>query len=160
MLKWFSKTQFVDVLSPLQGSVVSLDQVPDEAFAQKMMGDGVAVKPEVGRLTAPFDGTIAHLIDTNHAVIVEHASGLQLLLHIGINTVALNGRGFKAHVQSGDQVKAGQLLIEFDPDVIGKAGYSTITPVVIATEELVSEVQHQYGTADSSRSIMKITLKK
>ncbi|GAB2702157.1 PTS glucose transporter subunit IIA [Paenibacillus thermoaerophilus] len=160
MRKWFSKTQTVAIDSPLEGRSVPLEQVPDEAFAQKMMGDGVAIEPASGRLTAPFDGKIAHLIDTRHAVIVEHDSGLQVLLHIGINTVALGGRGFAAHVRTGDRVRSGQLLIEFDPKAIAEAGFRPITPVVIANEDIAAGVERKYGAVrENEKAILKVSLK-
>lgn len=137
MFKWLkgktqSKLEVLEVVAPLTGKVVPLEQVPDPAFAQKAMGEGVAIEPAEGKVVAPFDGKVAHLIDkSKHAVILEHASGVQVLIHIGVNTVSLKGEGFKAHVSTGDEVKAGQLLIEFDIKAIEAAGYPVVTPVLI-----------------------------
>ncbi|WP_438444037.1 PTS sugar transporter subunit IIA [Gorillibacterium sp. sgz5001074] len=129
------KNTKLEILSPLTGESVPLELVPDDAFAGKHMGDGVAIEPSQGVLTAPFDGTVAHLIQTKHALILEHESGLQLLVHIGINTVALKGEGFRAMVGTGDKVWAGQPLIEFDMDFIRAKGFPLITPVVLANGE-------------------------
>jgi PTS system glucose-specific IIA component len=135
----------VDVTAPASGKAVPLSEVPDEAFAQGYMGEGAAIVPTEGRIVAPFDGKVSHLIDTRHAVIVEHASGLQLLIHIGINTVALKGEGFKTLVNTGDAIRKGQPLIEFDPAVLSAAGYSLITPVVVTSEEFTERVEVAYG---------------
>ncbi|AIQ13992.1 sucrose-specific PTS transporter subunit IIBC [Paenibacillus durus] len=122
----------LSVLSPISGTLVDLGQVPDPAFAEKQMGDGIAIQPDEGKVYAPFDAVVAHVMEkSKHAVILEHASGVQVLIHIGIDTVSLKGEGFVLNVHTGDQVKAGQLLVEFDPETIRRAGLSTVTPVII-----------------------------
>lgn len=127
-----SSTDVLNVQSPISGKLLALEDVPDPAFAQKHMGEGFAVEPSEGKVFAPFDGEVAHIMNkSKHAVILAHNSGMQLLIHIGINTVSLKGEGFTTHVQTGDMVKAGQLLIEFDVDAIQQAGLSTVTPVII-----------------------------
>lgn len=145
-----SKSKAIEVSAPLSGKVVSLSAVPDEAFAGKHMGDGIAIEPSEGKVIAPFDGTVSHLIHTNHAIIIEHASGLQLLIHIGINTVALGGDGFKAHVSSGDTFQAGDTLIEFDRAKIEAAGYSAVTPIVVANEDDVKQLEHTTSSGNVS----------
>lgn len=127
-----SKVKQLEIASPIYGTVVELDQVPDPAFAEKHMGEGFAIEPSEGKVYAPFDGVVAHVMDkSKHAVILEHETGVQLLVHIGVNTVSLKGKGFVTHVKSGDKVRAGQLLIEFDMDIIEEAGLPFITPVLI-----------------------------
>ncbi|MDT3426592.1 PTS system sucrose-specific IIC component [Paenibacillus forsythiae] len=122
----------LSVLSPISGTLVELGEVPDPAFAEKQMGDGIAIQPDEGKVYAPFDAVVAHVMEkSKHAVILEHASGVQVLIHVGIDTVSLKGEGFALSVRTGDQVKAGQLLIEFDPETIRRAGLSTLTPVII-----------------------------
>lgn len=134
----------LEIRSPLTGTAVPLEQVPDPAFAQKQMGQGIAIEPADGRVVAPFDGKVVHIIKSKHAVIVEHSSGVQVLIHIGIDTVSLKGNGFTTHVQAGELVKAGQLLIEFDKEVIQQAGLSLITPIIVPDgQEVVSRVEEQ-----------------
>lgn len=147
-MKWFGKktNNAVSVAAPISGKVVPLSEVPDEAFAQGLMGDGVAIEPTEGLIIAPFDGTVSHLIDTHHALIIEHSSGLQLLIHVGINTVALNGDGFKARVKTGDAFKAGQTLLECDLDKIRSAGYPVVTPIIVANEDGAEKVESTYKT--------------
>ncbi|MDQ0088965.1 PTS system trehalose-specific IIC component [Paenibacillus anaericanus] len=119
------------IKAPLSGNGVTLEKVPDPAFASGAMGQGIAIEPVEGKVVAPFDGVVAHVIKSKHAVILEHETGIQILIHVGINTVGLKGEGYKSHVQTGDQVKAGQLLLEFDRDVITNAGYPLITPIIL-----------------------------
>lgn len=128
-------TLVMQIPSPVSGKIIPLEEVPDPAFAQKHMGEGYAIEPLEGKVYAPFDGVVAHIMEkSKHAVILVHESGLQLLIHVGLNTVSLKGAGFATHVQTGDRVKEGQLLIDFDLDTIRKAGLSTITPVIIPSD--------------------------
>ncbi|MDN4603463.1 sucrose-specific PTS transporter subunit IIBC [Paenibacillus sp. F6_3S_P_1C] len=127
-----TKVDILEIASPMTGTAVALEQVPDPAFSEKHMGEGIAIEPSEGKVFAPFDGVIAHVMNkSKHAVILEHETGVQMLVHIGINTVGLKGEGFTAHVNSGDTVTAGQLLIEFDMKAIQAAGLPLITPVLI-----------------------------
>jgi sugar PTS system EIIA component len=146
--------QTIAITSPLSGEVIRLEQVPDQAFAQKHMGDGVAIIPSNGRLMAPFDGIVLHLVSTKHAIIVQHASGLQLLLHFGLNTVRLEGKGFIAHVANGDRVYAGQLMLEIDLDYVQSLGYSTWTPIVVANEDCRVQIESSYKTVHAGDSGM------
>lgn len=117
--------------SPLQGEVVALADVPDEVFSSGVLGKGLAVNPAVGKVVAPADAEITTLFPTGHAIGMKTSNGAEILIHIGMDTVKMNGDGFKTHVQQGDKVKQGQLLIEFDINKIKKAGYLVITPVVV-----------------------------
>jgi glucose-specific phosphotransferase system IIA component len=146
--------QTIAITSPLSGEVIRLEQVPDQAFAQKRMGDGVAIIPSNGKLMAPFDGFVLHLVSTKHAIIVQHASGLQLLMHFGLNTVHLQGKGFTAHVASGDLINAGQLMLEIDLDFIKSSGYSTWTPIVVANEDYRVHIDSHYRRVHAGDSGM------
>ena len=122
----------ITVCSPLKGRVIPLSEVKDEAFASGILGQGAAIVPEEGVLYAPADGTISAFFPTGHAVGMSTDEGLELLLHVGMDTVQLEGKGFKPLVQAGDRVKRGQKLLEFGIDLIKNAGYSTVTPVLVA----------------------------
>ncbi|MFC9711573.1 glucose PTS transporter subunit IIA [Paenibacillus sp. NPDC056933] len=127
-----SNIEVIEIASPIKGHAVSLESVPDEAFSSKAMGDGIAIMPSEGKVTAPFTGKVMHIMEkSKHAVIVEHASGVQLLIHVGIDTVSLKGNGFQSYVQSGDMVQVGQLILEFDIPAIQDAGYPVISPIII-----------------------------
>lgn len=145
----------IEIMAPLSGQAIPLSGVPDDTFAGGHMGKGIAIEPIEGKLTAPFDGKIAHVVKSNHAVILEHSSGLQLLLHIGIDTVSLKGNGFTSHITNGDVVKAGQTLIEFDLDAIQSAGYRTTTPVIVTSNgEPAADVACHYGHVSAGKGVI------
>ena len=129
MLKKENKGIFIG--SPIEGEAVSLKEVNDPTFAQEMLGKGIAIKPSKGRVVAPVDGEITILFETKHAISIVSEQGVELLIHIGLDTVNLKGENFKTYVKAGDKVKSGDLLIEFDTEKIKEAGYDTITPIVI-----------------------------
>lgn len=120
------------VFSPFTGSTVPIEEVPDPVFAEKMLGDGVAVQPAQGTAVAPLDGTITVLHSSGHAFAIQaDNSTLGVLVHIGLDTVKLKGQGFKLHAKVGDRVKAGQPVVEFDLALIAAAGYSALSPVIL-----------------------------
>lgn len=116
---------------PIPGKMISLSDVPDEMFASGVLGTGIGVEPSEGKVYAPFDGTIAAVFDTKHAIGMKNADGVELLIHVGIDTVSLGGRPFTVYVESGQEVKAGDLLAEFDMEQIQAAGLSMISPVIV-----------------------------
>ena len=147
----------VNIFSPLKGKVIPLENVEDEAFSSGVLGLGAAIEPEDGKLYAPTDGVIDNLFDTKHAVGMSTADGVELLMHIGMDTVKLNGEHFTAHVSTGDSVKKGDLLISFDIDAIRKAGYKTVTPVVVCNSDDYSSVKLvASGNVDKGDVILKI----
>ena len=119
-----------ELVSPITGDVVALDQVPDEAFASKAVGDGVAVKPTDKIVVSPAAGTIVKIFNTNHAFCLETEKGAEIVVHMGIDTVALEGKGFKRLVEEGAQVSAGQPILEMDLDYLNANARSMISPVV------------------------------
>ena len=120
-----------EILSPMEGTVVALSEVKDQVFASEAMGKGLAILPSVGRVVAPADGIVSSLFNTRHAIGITSEDGAEILIHVGLDTVKLNGEYFTAHVQQGNHVKAGDLLLEFDMDKIKQAGFELITPVII-----------------------------
>lgn len=123
------------VLSPLSGEIVALDKVPDQTFSEGILGMGTAVEPSGNKIVAPCDSTVSTLFETHHAVGLTLENGAELLIHVGINTVELNGEGYKAYVSEGDRVKKGQTLITFDKALISSRGYKTVTPIVITNSD-------------------------
>ena len=121
----------IQILSPADGTVKDITEVPDPTFADKVLGDGAAVIPADGKIYAPADGTVVNIMDTGHGIMFQTAQGVELLIHIGLETVNLKGKYFTAHAENGAQVKAGDLLVEFDLDAIVKEGYDPITPIVV-----------------------------
>ncbi|RXA71355.1 beta-glucoside-specific PTS transporter subunit IIABC [Enterococcus hirae] len=126
--------------SPLSGKVLPLSDVPDKVFSSGAMGKGLAIDPEKGELIAPADGEITSIFPTGHAVGLTTKDGIEILMHIGMDTVELEGQGFETFVKQGDQVKAGDLLVRFDIEAIKAAGYSVITPIVITNTEHFADV--------------------
>lgn len=132
-----------EILSPLCGEAVALEDVPDPTFAEGVLGAGAAVEPSQGKVVAPADGVVGTLFDTHHAIGLNLDNGAELLIHIGINTVELNGEGYTAHVAEGDRVKKGQTLITFDKQLIASKGYKTITPVIVTNSFEFSAVNRK-----------------
>lgn len=130
-----------EILSPLAGKAIALEDVPDPTFAEGILGLGAAVEPSEGKITAPADGTVGTFFDTHHAIGLNLDNGAELLIHIGINTVELNGEGFTAHVSEGDRVKKGQTLITFDKELIASKGHKTVTPVIVTNPDEYSAVK-------------------
>ena len=126
--------------SPLSGKVLPLSDVPDKVFSSGAMGKGLAIDPEKGELIAPADGEITTIFPTGHAVGLTTKDGIEILMHIGMDTVELEGQGFETFVKQGDQVKAGDLLVRFDIEAIKAAGYRVITPIVITNTEHFADV--------------------
>lgn len=128
------------VLSPIEGKAVSLKQVNDITFSEEIMGKGVAIIPTVGRAVSPVNGTVSALFETKHAIGLTADNGAEILIHIGLDTVKLGGKHFTSHVKTGDKVKAGDLLVEFDIKAIKEEGYETITPVLVTNTDSYNDV--------------------
>lgn len=130
-----------DLYSALTGTAIPLSQVNDATFASEVLGKGIAVIPEKGEVVAPCDATVETVFDTKHAVGMSTESGVELLIHIGINTVELGGKYYTTHVKDGDQVKKGQLLVSFDMDKIKEAGYDVTTPLIVTNSDDYRDVK-------------------
>lgn len=126
----FLKKEEFKIVAPTDGELIPLANVPDEVFSQKVMGDGFAVIPANGRAVAPISGTAVSVFPTGHAVGIETKDGIECILHIGLDTVELNGEGFRPLISQGDKVKAGQPVVEFDKDLVESKGYNVTTMVV------------------------------
>ncbi|ART76136.1 PTS glucose transporter subunit IIA [Sutcliffiella horikoshii] len=127
-------------LAPLSGRVTELSEVPDPTFSQKMMGDGLAIVPSEGEVVSPVDGEIVQFFHTKHAIGIRSLSGAEILIHVGLETVSMNGEGFEGHVKEGDKVKAGDKLITFNIDLIKEKAADIITPIVITNGENVESL--------------------
>lgn len=131
--------------APVKGEAVESSAINDPTFGEEMLGKGMAIKPAEGKVYAPFDGTVAMVFDTKHAVSLVSDKGAEVLIHVGLDTVMLKGEHYTAHVESGAVVKKGDLLLEFDMAAIAEAGYDTITPVVICNTDDYKDVVRLTG---------------
>ncbi|MGG3963326.1 PTS sugar transporter subunit IIA [Heyndrickxia faecalis] len=160
MFKLFSKKAAVEELvAPMSGKVVQIEDVPDEVFSRKMIGDGIAIEPDEGVVVSPVDGEIVQFFPTKHAVGLETKSGLEILIHIGMDTVALNGEGFEGFVQQGDRVKAGDKLVSFDLEQIRERAESIISPVVITNFDAVDTLTKTAETSAKRGKSVLLTVK-
>ena len=128
------------VFSPISGEIVPISEVNDKAFSSEIMGKGVAIMPAEGKVYAPANGTISAFFPTGHAVGMITDAGVEILIHIGLDTVNLDGLGFTPIVKRGDKVKKGQLLLEFDIDIIKSEGYNVTTPIIITNTDAYEKV--------------------
>ncbi|HZH61315.1 MAG TPA: PTS glucose transporter subunit IIA [Metabacillus sp.] len=149
------------IYAPLTGKVVLLEEVPDPVFSQKMMGDGVAIIPTSNQVFSPVDGEILNVFPTKHAISIRSKTGAELLIHMGIETVKLNGEGFNVFVNNGDKIKKGNPIAEFDIEKVLNTGTNVITPIILVNgdqfkiENKVSD-QSITGGQDMMMEITKI----
>lgn len=129
------------VFSPVIGEAVTLSTVKDPVFAEGTLGKGMAVKPEQGKLYAPVSGTVIALFPSGHALGIQTEQGMEVLIHIGVDTVEMNGEGFETHISANDVVKKGQLLISFDIEKINKAGYDSTVMVVVSNSNEMGTIE-------------------
>ena len=136
-----AKTDDKTIYSPLEGEIRVLSEIEDPVFSSEALGKGCAIEPTKGEVVAPFDGTIEQVADTNHAVGMMGDNGVEVLIHVGMDTVELKGKGYEPKVKVGDKVKKGQLLLKFDMATISAAGYKLTTPVVVTNTDDFASVE-------------------
>lgn len=143
-------------LAPVTGKVIPIENVPDEIFAQKMLGDGIAIVPEDGKIYSPADCTITTITDSLHAYGMETADGVEIIIHFGLETVGLKGKGFTSHVKVGDKLKAGDLIAEADLNFLKENNIETTTPFVICSGLEMSDLDIHYGEVKAKQVIMEM----
>lgn len=146
----------IHIGNPIKGEIISLEKVPDEVFAGKMLGDGFAVKPKDNKVYAPVSGVIRVLFPTKHALAIKTDEGIEILVHVGIDTVKLGGEGFEAHVQKGDSVKKGDLLITFDKKMVEQKVKSLISPVIITNMDSIDSISVKFGKLGKGKTAAKV----
>jgi glucose PTS system EIICBA or EIICB component len=149
----------IHIANPIKGEVISLDKVPDEVFSGKMLGDGFAVRPLDNKVYAPVSGVIRVLFPTKHAVAIKTDEGIEVLVHVGIDTVKLGGEGFEVYVQKGDSVKRGDLLITFDKKIVEKKVKSLISPVIITNMDSIASISVRFGKLGKDKTAAKVVKK-
>ena len=150
----------VTVYAPMEGNAVPLKAINDGVFSEDMLGKGIAIEPTVGKVTAPFDGKVAMIYTTKHAIALTSNEGVEILIHVGIDTVQLNGKYYDIKVAVGDEVKAGDLLEEFDIKGIESEGYRTITPIIVANTDAFKDVTSiASGEVKIKDNLLNVSLK-
>lgn len=147
----------VRIAAPISGTVKPVTECEDEVFASEALGKGVVIEPEEGKVYAPCDGEISAFFETKHAIGITATNGMELLIHVGMNTVTLNGEGFTPHAEAGDKIKKGQLLLEFDMDFIRSKGLPVSTPVVIANLDEGQEISCRLGAVKKGEALMSFS---
>ena len=149
MLSFFNKKKQmnIDIIeAPVIGEAVPSGEIADPTFKEELLGRGMAIKPTEGKVFAPVDGTVEMVFDTLHAISLRSGLGAEILIHVGLDTLKLQGKYFNAHVKAGDVVRKGQLLLEFDLEGIKSEGYDTIIPIVICNTDAYKDVISNTGT--------------
>ena len=146
----------IQIFAPAAGEAVPITQVSDPTFGEKILGDGLAIKPSEGKIFAPCDGKVDMIFETGHAVSLVSRDGAEILIHVGLDTVELKGQGFKVHAKAGDKVKKGQLLIEFDIPAITAAGYDVTTPVVVCNSDEFTNVKTHTGPVTNGDLVIEL----
>ncbi len=154
-----NSTKEVKIYAPLSGEIVNIEDVPDVVFSEKIVGDGVAIRPNGDTIVAPVNGTIGKIFETNHAFSIESDEGVELFVHFGIDTVELKGEGFTRIAEEGQKVKVGDPIIKFDLALLEAKAKSVLTPVVISNMDEISNLQKLNGEVVKGESVV-LTLTK
>lgn len=155
----FSK-KAIEIKSPINGRIIPIEDVPDQVFAQKMVGDGVAIEAAEGSVVSPVDGEVVQIFPTKHAIGLRTQEGIEILIHVGIDTVNMKGEGFVALIEKGDKVKIGQELVKFDLNLVKEKAKSVISPVIITNFNEMASVEKSSGTASKGKdTIIKVVKK-
>lgn len=144
------------IYSPLAGEIIPIEDIPDEAFSQKLIGDGIGINPTGDTIYAPCDADDISIFETNHAVSFETADGLELIVHFGIDTVKLEGKGFERIAEDGSSVKKGDPLVKFDLEFMKENAKSVLTPVIISNMDEIKSMEKLSGKINPGDPILKI----
>lgn len=154
MFEVFKKNKEIPVYAPMDGEVEAISDVPDEAFSEKMLGDGAAILPDSGNVFSPVDGVVADVTDTKHAFCITTDDGSDLLLHIGVNTVNLKGEGFEVFVSNGDRIHVGDKIAQVDLELLKKYGLPLDTPVLLTEPENFEIVKTNSGKMRGGKDVL------
>ena len=149
----------IQIIAPLSGEIVNIEDVPDVVFSEKIVGDGVAIRPAGDTIVAPVNGTIGKIFETNHAFSIESEDGVELFVHFGIDTVELKGEGFTRLAEEGQNVKVGEPIIKFDLATLEAKAKSVLTPVVISNMDEIANLEKRSGSVIAGETVV-LTLTK
>lgn len=154
-----NKSVEVSIYAPLTGEIVNIEDVPDVVFSEKIVGDGVAIRPTGTKIVAPVDGVIGKIFETNHAFSMESNEGVELFVHFGIDTVELKGEGFTRIAQEGQTVKRGDTVIELDLELLESKAKSVLTPIVVSNMDEVTHMEKKTGNTVAGESVVLVIRK-
>ncbi|MBP7546994.1 MAG: PTS glucose transporter subunit IIA [Corallincola sp.] len=149
----------IKVYAPVSGEIVPIEDVPDVVFAEKIVGDGIAIRPTGSRVVAPCDGVVGKIFETNHAFSIESPDGIELFVHFGIDTVELKGEGFTRVAQEGQQVRRGDVILEVDLPFLEQRAKSTVTPIVISNVDEVRQLSKHSGKVLQGEDVIITVIK-
>nr|WP_319487408.1 PTS glucose transporter subunit IIA [uncultured Caproiciproducens sp.] len=153
-MQLFGRNKKHPILAQQTGKAIVLSEVPDPVFSEKVLGDGIAIIPTENEVFSPVSGTIAQIAHTLHAIGIESDDGIEVLVHLGIDTVKLNGEGFTCHVEVGQHVAAGQKVMEMDVKAIEAKGYSTVSPCIITNLDAIKKLECNAGDVSGGKTIV------
>lgn len=161
MLNLFKRNKPIEILSPMTGRIIPLEEVDDKGFSEKNLGDGIAIELTDGKVIAPFDGEITSTYKANHCLVIRSEDGIELLIHIGLDTIKLKGEGFTQHVGLMDKVNKGDLILEVDLNFLQKKQKSLVSPIVITNMGKIESLEKSQGDVQKGKSkIMAVLMKK
>ncbi|NMB07181.1 MAG: PTS glucose transporter subunit IIA [Tissierellia bacterium] len=161
MLNFFKKNKPIEILSPMTGKIIPLDEINDKGFSEKNLGDGIAIELTDGKVIAPFDGEITSTYKANHCLVIRSKEGIELLIHIGLDTIKLKGEGFTQHVSLMDKVEKGDVILEADLEFLKEKGKSLVSPVIINNMGRIESLEKSEGDVQKGQdNIMTVILKK
>jgi len=163
MFGFFKKSKeekSIIIKSPVVGRCFDIAEIPDEVFSTKMLGNGIGFVSTEGILYAPVDGEILQVFPTKHALVLKSSEGIEILLHIGIDTVEMKGEGFESFVEKGQQVKVGDKLLTFDNELIKAKVKSNLSALILTDNEIMESVEFKLGTVDKNNDVIVVKLKK
>ncbi len=150
------KKKPLEVVSPMDGSLVALESINDDVFSKKLVGDGVAIIPSSRIVTAPINGVITRIFPTKHAFMITSPNGIEVMVHVGLDTVELNGEGFTCLVKEGESVNQASVILEVDFEFIKSKGKDIITPIIITSNKDIEIEKHKVGTIREGESLLKV----
>jgi len=148
----FDNLKTLEIIAPVSGEIINIEDVPDAIFAEKIVGDGIAIKPVGNKMVAPVNGIIGKIFEANHAFSIVSDDGVEIFVHFGIDTVALKGEGFKRIAGEGQTVKVGDTILEFDLALLEEKATSTITPIVISNLDEIKELTKMSGSVTAGET--------
>ena len=161
MLNFFKKNKPIEILSPMTGKIIPLDEINDKGFSEKNLGDGIAIELTDGKVIAPFDGEITSTYKANHCLVIRSKEGIELLIHIGLDTIKLKGEGFTQHVSLMDKVEKGDVIFEAALEFLKEKGKSLVSPVIINNMGRIESLEKSEGDVQKGQdNIMTVILKK